>query len=204
MRGRGDQGVVARASRDRGGRPAEGIARQRNTWNTRGRRRWREREIGETVFDGERDGVPGGNGKRKPRAVQSKVRRNGARSKLNLQNGMTHMASPPTLAKNARMGHPQWEWCTQRSLQVATRRSVLVGSDCRVQLTSLKVGSVQSGPSFPSEISLEYETGRNDGYSLFGRNAPSTSSSSRGSGCSPIALQRAAARGLPAGTGQYP
>jgi len=26
-------------------------------------------------------------------------------------------ASPPTLAKNERMGHPQWEWCTQRSLK---------------------------------------------------------------------------------------
>src|SRR5216683_7340695 len=37
------------------------------------------------------------------------------------QNQMAHAASPPTLTKNARMGHPQWEWCTQRSLKVATR-----------------------------------------------------------------------------------
>ncbi len=30
------------------------------------------------------------------------------------QNQLAHAASLPTLAKNARMGHPQWEWCTQR------------------------------------------------------------------------------------------
>src|SRR5260370_972091 len=34
------------------------------------------------------------------------------------QNQIAHAASPPTLARNARMGHPQWEWCTQRSLKV--------------------------------------------------------------------------------------
>ena len=33
------------------------------------------------------------------------------------QNHVAHAASRPTLAKNARMGHPQWEWCTQRSLK---------------------------------------------------------------------------------------
>ena len=26
-------------------------------------------------------------------------------------------ALPPTLAKNARMGHPRWEWCTERSIK---------------------------------------------------------------------------------------
>jgi hypothetical protein len=26
---------------------------------------------------------------------------------------ITQAVSPPTLAKNARMGHPQWKWCTQ-------------------------------------------------------------------------------------------
>ena len=34
------------------------------------------------------------------------------------QNQIAPAASPPTLAKNARMGHPQWEWCTQESLKV--------------------------------------------------------------------------------------
>jgi hypothetical protein len=33
------------------------------------------------------------------------------------QNQIAHGASPPTLAE-ARMGHPQWEWCTQRLLKV--------------------------------------------------------------------------------------
>ena len=37
---------------------------------------------------------------------------------------MARAASPPTLAKNARMGHPLWECCTQTSLKVATRLSV--------------------------------------------------------------------------------
>jgi hypothetical protein len=37
------------------------------------------------------------------------------------QNQVPQSASPPTLAKNARMGHPQWEWCTQRSLKVGHR-----------------------------------------------------------------------------------
>lgn len=30
-------------------------------------------------------------------------------------NQIAHAASQPTLAKNARMGHPQWERCPQRS-----------------------------------------------------------------------------------------
>jgi hypothetical protein len=34
------------------------------------------------------------------------------------QNQIAHAPSPPTLAENARMGHPQWEWCTERSLKV--------------------------------------------------------------------------------------
>ncbi len=33
------------------------------------------------------------------------------------QNQIAHAASPPTLAKNARMGHPQLESCTQRPLK---------------------------------------------------------------------------------------
>jgi hypothetical protein len=37
------------------------------------------------------------------------------------QNQTAHAASPPILAKNARMGHPLWEWWTQRSLKWATR-----------------------------------------------------------------------------------
>src|SRR5271166_4910669 len=28
-------------------------------------------------------------------------------------NQIAQAASPPTLAKNARMGHPLWEWCIQ-------------------------------------------------------------------------------------------
>jgi hypothetical protein len=39
-------------------------------------------------------------------------------------NQIAHAASPPTLAKNVRMGHPRWEWCTQRSLKAATRQDV--------------------------------------------------------------------------------
>jgi hypothetical protein len=34
------------------------------------------------------------------------------------QDQIAHAASPPTLAKNARMGHPRREWCTQSSLKV--------------------------------------------------------------------------------------
>ncbi len=34
------------------------------------------------------------------------------------QNQITYAASPPTLAKNARMGHPQSERCTQRSFKL--------------------------------------------------------------------------------------
>ncbi len=33
------------------------------------------------------------------------------------QNQIAHAASRPTLAENARMGHPQWERCTQRSFK---------------------------------------------------------------------------------------
>jgi hypothetical protein len=33
-------------------------------------------------------------------------------------NQVEHAASPPTLAKNARMGRPLWKWCTQKSLKV--------------------------------------------------------------------------------------
>jgi hypothetical protein len=36
-------------------------------------------------------------------------------------NQIAQAASPPTLAKNARMGHPQWEWCMRRSPKVGTR-----------------------------------------------------------------------------------
>jgi len=36
--------------------------------------------------------------------------------------GTTHRivqaASPPTLAKDARMGHPQWKWCPRTSLRL--------------------------------------------------------------------------------------
>jgi hypothetical protein len=34
------------------------------------------------------------------------------------QNQIAHSASPPTLAKNARMGHPQCEWCMRKSLRI--------------------------------------------------------------------------------------
>src|SRR5208282_1640489 len=34
------------------------------------------------------------------------------------RNQIAHAASPPTLARNARTGHPQWERCTRRSLKV--------------------------------------------------------------------------------------
>jgi hypothetical protein len=41
------------------------------------------------------------------------------------QHQIVRAASPPTLAKNARMGHPQLEWCTHRSLKVGPRQSVV-------------------------------------------------------------------------------
>ena len=41
------------------------------------------------------------------------------------QNQIAHAASPPfgsaqgrLLQKNARMGHPRWDWCTQKSLKL--------------------------------------------------------------------------------------
>jgi hypothetical protein len=87
-----------------------------------------------------------------------------------------------------------WGWLL--ILRASPTRWELAGKDRYARSTAASEFEVSS------EISLEYETGLDDAYSLFGRNAPSTSSSSRGSGCSPIALQRATARGLPAGTGQ--
>jgi hypothetical protein len=73
-----------------------------------------------------------------------------------------------------------------------------------VEMVHAKI--VKCGPPAAEFLQTKcgWAPGLNDAYSLLVRNAPSTSSSSRGSACSPIALQRATARGLPAGTGQYP
>ena len=30
-------------------------------------------------------------------------------------NQIARAASPPTLARNARMGHPRWEWCNAKT-----------------------------------------------------------------------------------------
>jgi len=59
------------------------------------------------------------------RLLPHKTRKSGAASAVGNQGWasaatkqIAHAASLPTLAKNARMEHPQWEWCTQRSLKV--------------------------------------------------------------------------------------
>jgi hypothetical protein len=49
-------------------------------------------------------------------------------------------ASPPTLAKNARMGHPQREWCTQRSLKMGYPPVIAVRGRGRPRHISLRVG----------------------------------------------------------------
>ena len=38
-------------------------------------------------------------------------------SSLRVTDKNAQAASPPTLAKNARMGHPLWKWCGQASHQ---------------------------------------------------------------------------------------
>ena len=45
-----------------------------------------------------------------------------SRSHMFTANQVAHAASRPTLAKNARMGQPLCEWCTQRSLKVGHAR----------------------------------------------------------------------------------
>jgi len=68
-------------------------------------------------------------------------------------------ASPPTLAKNPRMGHPQWEWRMQRSLKVGRRQML---KPVGISTGSVLVAAING----PRESQRTSDVIRHSGYSI--------------------------------------